>query len=195
MTGFRVSRAGWYGLDDVTPDLMTFGKVMGGGLPAAAFGGRADVMSQLAPDGPVYQAGTLAGNPVAAAAGLATLKNCDELVYAHVDRCALEIATAVDKALSEQGVPHQVQSAGSLFSVFFLDGEVTNYERARRQESYRFSAFFHSMLEQGVYLPPSAFEAWFVSSAHDQTALGRVMEALPRAAVAAASATDPALER
>ncbi len=190
MTGFRVSRSGWFGLDGVVPDLMTFGKVMGGGLPTAAFGGRAEVMSALAPAGPVYQAGTLAGNPIATAAGLATLRNCTDELYATVDRVSAEISTATEKALAEQGVAHTLQRAGSLFSVFFRDREVTNFDQAREQEAFRFKAFFHSMLEQGVYLPPSAYEAWFVSGAHDSVAVERVIAALPRAAKAAAEAID-----
>jgi len=195
MTGFRVSLSGWYGLDGVLPDLMTFGKVMGGGLPTAAFGGRADVMAHLAPEGPVYQAGTLAGNPIATAAGLATLRHCDAEVYIRVDRCAADISTAVTKALSEHGVTHSLQSAGSLFSVFFAEGAIHDYDAARQQEDFRYKAFFHAMLAQGVYLPPSAFEAWFVSASHDGVALDRIFSALPKAAAAAAAATDPAAER
>ncbi|HVQ88171.1 MAG TPA: glutamate-1-semialdehyde 2,1-aminomutase [Actinomycetes bacterium] len=190
MTGFRVSRSGWFGVEGVVPDLMTFGKVMGGGLPTAGFGGRRDVMACLAPEGSVYQAGTLAGNPIATAAGLATLRLCDEALYTTVDRIASEISAATSKALDEHGVAHQVQHAGSLFSVFFLDHEVNNYDQAREQAAFRYRAFFHSMLEQGVYLPPSAFEAWFVSGSHDETAVERVLAALPRAAAAAASARD-----
>lgn len=192
MTGFRVTRSGWFGLDGVVPDLMTFGKVMGGGLPAAAFGGRADVMAHLAPQGPVYQAGTLAGNPIATAAGLATLRRCDDAVYRHVDAVAEQLATEVSKALTEQGVVHTMQNAGSLFSVFFHEGPVTNYEAARQQQAFRYGAFFHSMLARGVYLPPSAFEAWFVSASHDDNAMSRVYDALPDAARAAATASDPA---
>src|SRR5205807_6763152 len=119
MTGFRVSRAGWYGIDGVTPDLLTFGKVMGGGFPAAAFGGRADVMAQLAPAGPVYQAGTLSGNPVATAAGLAQLRLLDDAAYAAVDGVAAEISGLVSDALAKEGVAHRVQTAGNMFSVFF----------------------------------------------------------------------------
>ncbi|RJK96093.1 glutamate-1-semialdehyde 2,1-aminomutase [Vallicoccus soli] len=189
MTGFRVSRSGWYGLEGVRPDLMTFGKVMGGGFPAAAFGGRADVMAMLAPAGPVYQAGTLAGNPVATAAGYAQLRHCTDDVYAHVDTTAAQVADLASAALSAEGVAHRVQRAGSLFSVFFADAEVRDYDAARAQEAYRYQAFFHSMLADGVYLPPSAFEAWFVSSTHDDEALSRVADALPRAARAAAAAT------
>ncbi|NYI05778.1 glutamate-1-semialdehyde 2,1-aminomutase [Allostreptomyces psammosilenae] len=188
MTGFRVSRAGWYGLEGVAPDLMTFGKVMGGGFPAAAFGGRADVMRQLAPSGPVYQAGTLSGNPVATTAGLTQLRLCTDEVYARLDASAERLRGAVGEALAAEGVAHRVQSAGNMFSVFFTEDEVHDYDAARAQESFRFTAFFHSMLEQGVYLPPSAFECWFLSAAHDDAALDRIVAALPAAARAAAAA-------
>ncbi|MFI9720237.1 glutamate-1-semialdehyde 2,1-aminomutase [Streptomyces sp. NPDC052396] len=190
MTGFRVSRTGWYGIDGVKPDLMTFGKVMGGGFPAAAFGGRADVMAHLAPAGPVYQAGTLSGNPVATAAGLAQLRLLDDAAYAKVDSVSAEIQALVTQALAKEGVAHRLQTAGSMFSVFFTDRDVTDYELARGQQSFRFTAFFHSMLAQGVYLPPSAFESWFVSTAHDNTAIEKIAAALPAAARAAAEATE-----
>jgi glutamate-1-semialdehyde 2,1-aminomutase len=189
MTGFRVSKAGWYGIDGVRPDLMTFGKVMGGGFPAAAFGGRGDVMGHLAPAGPVYQAGTLSGNPVATAAGLAQLRLLDDAVYETVDRVAAEVSGLVSEALSKEGVAHRLQTAGNMFSVFFTDEAVTDYDLARKQEAFRFNGFFHTMLAQGVYLPPSAFESWFVSSAHDAAAIERIAAALPAAARAAAEAT------
>ena len=197
MTGFRCSRAGWWGLeqgaagpyDDAdVPDLFTFGKVMGGGFPAAAFGGRADLMAQLAPDGPVYQAGTLSGNPVASAAGLATLRGCTPQVYQQLEEAAAVIAEATSHALSAAGVPHVVQWAGSMFSVFFRGEPVRDYADARDQDTAAFAAFFHEMLARGVHLPPSAFEAWFVSAAHDDAALEHVLAALPFAARAAASA-------
>jgi len=196
MTGFRVSPAGWFGLEGVRPDLMTFGKVMGGGFPAAAFGGRADVMAQLAPVGPVYQAGTLSGNPVATAAGLATLRLATDDVYARIDKAAAGLGGIVSDALSAAGVAHRLQHAGSMFSVFWSDAgsagaAVTDYEGARRQDLFRFAAFFHAMLDRGVYLPPSAFESWFLSAAHDDDALSRVADALPAAAAAAASAGPP----
>ncbi|MGY1794847.1 glutamate-1-semialdehyde 2,1-aminomutase [Geodermatophilus sp. SYSU D00525] len=193
MTGFRVSRSGWYGLDPVDADLFTFGKVMGGGLPAAAFGGRADLMEQLAPTGPVYQAGTLSGNPVAVAAGLTTLRHCTDEVYARCDRVAVTLRGAASAALFAAGVPHRVQQAGSMFSVFFVPDErrVRDYDDARTQDTAAHRAFFHEMLARGVYLPPSAFEAWFVSAALDDEAVERVLDALPAAARAAAAA-DPA---
>lgn len=188
MTGFRASRTGWFGIDGVVPDLMTFGKVMGGGFPTAAFGGRAEVMARLAPSGPVYQAGTLSGNPVATAAGLATLRNCTPDVYEHLDRTAGAIAGLASEALAKEGVAHRVQFAGTMFSIFFTDEPVTDYAAAKRQDTEAFKAFFHAMLAEGVYLPPSAFEAWFVSAAHDETAVERIAAALPVAARAAASA-------
>ncbi|MEU0649761.1 glutamate-1-semialdehyde 2,1-aminomutase [Streptomyces umbrinus] len=189
MTGFRTSKAGWYGVDGVTPDLMTFGKVMGGGFPAAAFGGRRDVMAYLAPAGPVYQAGTLSGNPVATAAGLAQLRLLDDAAYVKVDAVSEQIRTLVTDALTKEGVVHRLQNASNMFSVFFTEADVRNYEDAKAQESYRFTAFFHSMLAQGVYLPPSSFESWFVSTAHDDRAVQRIADALPAAARAAAEAT------
>jgi len=188
MTGFRVSAAGWWGLEGVAPDLFTFGKVMGGGLPAAAFGGRADLMDQLAPLGPVYQAGTLSGNPLATAAGLATLRACTPEVYTRVDTAAATVAGLAGAALTTASVPHTVSTAGSLFSVFFTADPVTDYASASRQDTDRYAAFFHTMLAQGVYLPPSAYEAWFLSAAHDDAALDRIAEALPAAARAAAAA-------
>jgi glutamate-1-semialdehyde 2,1-aminomutase len=162
---------------------------MGGGFPAAASGGRADVMAHLSPEGPVYQAGTLSGNPVAATAGLTTLRLATEEVYAHIDKTSLALQESVGSALSEAGVPHVVQASGNMFSVFFVeDGvdSVPDFEAAGRQRVDRFRAFFHSMLEQGVYLPPSAFEAWFLSAAHDDRAVERITSALPAAARAAA---------
>jgi glutamate-1-semialdehyde 2,1-aminomutase len=190
MTGFRVSRSGWHGLDGVVADLITFGKVMGGGFPAAAFGGRSELMDLLAPAGPVYQAGTLSGNPVATTAGLVTLRLADDTVYARLDHAAQHIGELVTKALTAEGVEHRVQNAGNLFSVFFVDPDQTieDFDQARRTDTGRFAAFFHAMLAQGVYLPPSAFEVWFVSAAHDDAVLDRVAGALPSAARAAAGA-------
>lgn len=191
MTGFRVTASGWYGRDGVPGDLMTFGKVMGGGFPAAAFGGRADVMGHLAPGGPVYQAGTLSGNPVATTAGLTTLTLADDSVYDRVDRAADVLRAAVHDALDAAGVPHVVQSAGSMFSVFFTDADrVPDYATARTQSTASYAAFFHAMLDAGTSLPPSAFESWFVSAAHDDSALDQVIDALPAAAEAAARAGD-----
>jgi glutamate-1-semialdehyde 2,1-aminomutase len=165
MTGFRTSRAGWFGIDG------------------------ADVMAHLAPAGPVYQAGTLSGNPVATAAGLAQLRLLDDTAYDKVDAVSQQIRSLVTEALAKEGVAHRLQNASNMFSVFFTDREVRDYEGAKKQESFRFTAFFHSMLAQGVYLPPSSFESWFVSTAHDEQAVQRIADALPAAARAAAEAT------
>ncbi len=216
LTGFRVGPSGWWGLetgrkdaiesklgDDLpahyspayVPDIVTFGKVIGGGMPLAALGGPASIMELLAPVGPVYQAGTLSGNPLATAAGIATLTLADAGVYAHVDAASLRLQDAVGAALTEAGVPHRIQTAGNLFSVFFgedaaCDG-VRTYADAQAQDTWRYPPFFHAMLDAGVTLPPSVFEAWFLSSAHDDAALDHVIAALPAAARAAAAARRP----
>jgi glutamate-1-semialdehyde 2,1-aminomutase len=191
MTGFRVSYGGWAAFsqlmgETIDADLVTFGKVMGGGLPAAAFGGRAEIMSQLAPAGPVYQAGTLSGNPLACAAGLATLRQCTDDLYLRLDKTAAVIGDLASTALTTVGVPHRLQQAGNMFSIFFTDTPVTDYETAKTQNVAAFKAFFHEMLAHGVYLPPSSFEAWFVNAAIDDEALDVITAALPHAANAAA---------
>jgi glutamate-1-semialdehyde 2,1-aminomutase len=198
LTGFRIGPAGWWGLETAPPgaamyrpDLMTFGKVIGGGLPVAAIAGRRDVMDLLAPAGPVYQAGTLSGNPVAVAAGIATLRLADADAYARVDATARVISEAASAALAAEGVPHAVQRAGNLYSIAFgedVAGGVCDYAGIRRQEAWRYPPFFHAMLDAGVSLPPSAFEAWFATSAHDDDAVGRVLDVLPAAARAASAA-------
>ncbi|OBI08027.1 glutamate-1-semialdehyde-2,1-aminomutase [Mycolicibacter heraklionensis] len=191
MTGFRVSARGWYGIDPVEADLFTFGKVISGGLPAAAFGGRAEVMDRLAPLGPVYQAGTLSGNPVATAAGLATLRTADDDVYAALDKNADRLTAMLAEAFTAAGVPHQIPRAGNMFSVFFADEPVTDFAAARASATWRFPAFFHAMLEAGVYLPCSPFEAWFVSAALTDEAFDQIAAALPAAAHAAATTPEP----
>jgi glutamate-1-semialdehyde 2,1-aminomutase len=191
MTGFRVSPAGWFGIEGVDGDLYTFGKVMSGGLPAAAFGGRADLMGRLAPLGPVYQAGTLSGNPVAVAAGLATLRAADDDVYRALDANARRIGDLFTAALSGAGVPHRVQFAGNLVSVFFTESPVRDYPAAKAAQTWRFPAFFHALLAGGVYGPPSAFEAWFVNAAMDDDAFAVIEAALPAAAAAAAASEEP----
>ncbi|MGO1739021.1 MAG: aminotransferase class III-fold pyridoxal phosphate-dependent enzyme, partial [Actinomycetaceae bacterium] len=199
LTGFRVGPAGWWGLEGAAegwaPDLFTFGKVLGGGMPLAALTGRAEVMDQLAPSGPVYQAGTLSGNPLATAAGLATLRLADDAVYAAVDSAAETVARAAGAALDAVGLPHVVSRAGNLFSVFLGEaaaGGVPDYAAAKASETWRYPAFFHAMADAGVLLPPSAFEAWFLTAAHDDAALDRILSALPAAARAAAEASPPA---
>jgi glutamate-1-semialdehyde 2,1-aminomutase len=195
MTGFRVAKGGWAQLDPVDADLYTFGKVMGGGLPAAGFGGRREIMEQLAPLGPVYQAGTLSGNPLATAAGLTTLRLATDEAYHRLGKTSEAVAGLAADALSRAGVPHRVSRAGTMFSVFFTDADVPDFAAAQRQDTAAFARFFHAMLAHGVYLPPSAFEAWFVSTVHDDQALERIAAALPPAAAAAASAAASAAAR
>jgi glutamate-1-semialdehyde 2,1-aminomutase len=195
LTGFRVGAGGWLGLEaqhgdaGYTPDLVTFGKVVGGGLPLAALGGRAEIMDYLAPLGPVYQAGTLSGNPVAVAAGIATLRAADAEVYHRLNLAAETISNATSAALEDAGVAYSVQYAGNLFSFAFREGVPENYADVKAQDAFRYPPFFHAMLDAGVSLPPSVYEAWFVSAALDDEATDRILAALPAAARAAAAAT------
>ena len=199
LTGFRVGPSGWWGFENAetagdswTSDLFTFGKVVGGGMPLAALGGSADLMDHLAPVGPVYQAGTLSGNPLATAAGLATLRLADAAVYARVDEVARVVGDAASAAFTAAGVPHRLSRASNLFSVFLGDAPardgVRDYAGAKAQDAALYAPFFHAMLDAGVALPPSVFEAWFVSAAHDDSAVDRILDALPGAARAAAAA-------
>ena len=188
MTGFRTSYSGWYGVDHVAGDLTTFGKVVSGGLPAAAFGGRRDIMEHLAPNGPVYQAGTLSGNPVAMASGLASLKLADESIYPVLQRNADTLAQLVDDALTREGVAHHIQRAATMLSVRFAEGEGHNFADMQAADTFRYAPFFHALLDNGVYAPPSAFETWFVSTALTDEDFGRIEDALAVAAKAAAQA-------
>ncbi|WP_085550531.1 glutamate-1-semialdehyde 2,1-aminomutase [Corynebacterium pollutisoli] len=192
MTGFRTSYSGWYGVDGVAGDLTTFGKVVSGGLPAAAFGGRADIMEHLAPSGPVYQAGTLSGNPVAMAAGQASLRLASEDIYptlhAHADR----LSGLISEALTREGVAHHIQRAATMFSVRFAEGEGHNFADMKAADTFRFPPFFHALLDNGVYAPPSVFETWFVSTALTDDDFSRIEEALVPAARAAAAASATA---
>ncbi|OCG74843.1 glutamate-1-semialdehyde 2,1-aminomutase [Microbacterium sediminis] len=192
-TGFRVHPAGMWGLqveagEDYEPDIITFGKVIGGGMPLAALGGKRAVMEYLAPVGPVYQAGTLSGNPLSVAAGIATLELATPEVYAAVDAAATTVIDALSSALTAEGVAHTIPRVGTLFGLAFLDRKPVSYEEAKTQDAFRFTPFFHSMLASGVNLPPSIFEAWFLTAAHDAEALARIADALPAAAKAAAAA-------
>jgi glutamate-1-semialdehyde 2,1-aminomutase len=189
LTGFRVGPRGWWGLEGAlegwAPDIFTYGKVIGGGLPLAAVAGPAAVLDNLAPAGPVYQAGTLSGNPAAATAGLATLNLLDDDTYARLNATADRVAGLADAALADAGVPHTINRAGNLFSVFFSGDPVFDYDSARKQDTSAFAGFFHAMLDAGVWLPPSAYEAWFVSAAHGAAELARIEEALGAGAAAA----------
>ena len=190
MTGFRVSSGGLWKLvrskESWSPDLFTYGKVIGGGYPVAAVAGSAKVMDLLAPVGAVYQAGTLSGNPVATAAGLATLELCDDALYATLDQRAAEVGQVVSEALTAQGVDHRLQAGGNLFSIFFSPKEVRSFADTQHQDVRKFAAFFHSMLSQGVSLPPSVYEAWFVSGAHTDRDIELIASAAKVAAMQAA---------
>ena len=154
---------------------------------AQYFGGRAEVMRRLSPEGPVYQAGTLAGNPIATTAGLATLRLATDEVYAHIGAAAETVKAGIADAFAAAGLAHVIQSAGTMFSVFLTEEPVTDFDGARRTDEQAYAALFHSMLDQGVYLPPSAYEAWFLSAAHDERAVQQIIDALPAAARAAAA--------
>ncbi|MGO8951583.1 MAG: aminotransferase class III-fold pyridoxal phosphate-dependent enzyme, partial [Ktedonobacterales bacterium] len=168
MTGFRVAYGGAQTHFGVRPDLTCLGKVIGGGLPAAAYGGRADIMKMVAPSGPVYQAGTLSGNPLAMAAGLATLHLIQQPgFFSGLEQVAAKLAQGFLQAAREAGVPMQVASAGSMWGFFFNEAPVTNYAEAKTSDTSRYARFFHALLERGIYLAPSQFESAFVSSSHN----------------------------
>ncbi|MBK4179624.1 glutamate-1-semialdehyde 2,1-aminomutase [Corynebacterium macginleyi] len=188
MTGFRTSYKGWYGVDGVAADLVTFGKVVSGGLPAAAFGGRAEVMDHLAPHGPVYQAGTLSGNPVAMASGLKSLQLADESLYSRLEEKADQLGAMISAALAAEGVAHHIQRAASMFSIRFAEGEGRDFADMQAAETFRFAPFFHALLDNGIYVAPSAFETWFVSDALGDADFERIDAALKPAARAAAAA-------
>ena len=183
MTGFRLAPGGAterYGLE---PDLVTLGKILGGGLPAAAYGGRAEVMAQVAPEGPVYQAGTLSGNPLAMAAGLATLQALEREpeIYDRLEAYGARLQEGLAATLDAAGVPHTINRVGSMLTVFFTEGPVSGFETASKTDTAAFRRFFHALLEGGVYWPPSAYEAAFVSAAHGDEDLERTLAAARRA--------------
>lgn len=177
MTGFRLARGGVQELEKIVPDLTCLGKIIGGGLPVGAFGGRAEIMDKLAPLGPVYQAGTLSGNPLALAAGIAQLRLLDELnPYARLDALGRQLCEAAASAASAKGLPLQTPQRGSMFSLFFNSSPVVDMASALASDAKLFARFFHACLNGGVYLPPSAYEAWFLSTAHEGPAIERACE-------------------
>jgi len=177
ITGFRVSPSGAAGLYEVTPDLVCLGKTIGGGLPVGAYGGRRDLMEQVAPLGPVYQAGTLSGNPLALAAGLATLENLTREVYEELERKGAVLEQGLTAALSNCGVKAHLNRVGSMLSVFFTDRQVEDNETAFSTDRALYGRLFHGLLERGVYPPPSALETWFVSTAHDDSQIEHTVKA------------------
>jgi glutamate-1-semialdehyde 2,1-aminomutase len=195
MTGWRVHPTSAQALYRVRPDLTCLGKVIGGGLPAAAFGGRRDLMELIAPAGPVYQAGTLSGNPVAMAAGLATLEALDRPgLWESAEGFARQAAEILRLEGERAGVDLTVEQVGTMLAPFFGPGPIRNYDDVRRTDRSRYARFFHSMLEGGVYLPPSAFEAWFTSSAHGESELARFHLAVEHAMTSAAHTPDSSNE-
>ncbi|BDG09701.1 glutamate-1-semialdehyde 2,1-aminomutase [Anaeromyxobacter paludicola] len=177
MTGFRLAMGGACDRLGLRPDLVTFGKVIGGGLPVGAFGGRAEVMDRIAPAGPVYQSGTLSGNPMAMGAGIATLRQLTPASYERLEAASARLAEGLAAAAREAGVPVQVNRVGSMLTVFFSEQPVFDAQSARGCDTKRFSRFFHAMLEAGVYLPPSQFEAAFVSLAHSDEDVEATLDA------------------
>ncbi|HEY7411707.1 MAG TPA: glutamate-1-semialdehyde 2,1-aminomutase [Vicinamibacteria bacterium] len=179
ITGFRVAAGGAQQLYGVTPDLTCLGKVIGGGLPAAAYGGRAEVMDQVAPLGPVYQAGTLSGNPLAMAAGAAMLEAVEKEggPYARLEALGARLEKGLREGARAASVPVTLNRVGSLLTLFFCEGPVADYASAKRSDTARFGRFFHAMLDRGFMLPPAQFEAWFVSAAHTEADVDRTVEA------------------
>ncbi len=177
MTGFRVSRGGAQSLYDIDPDLTTLGKIIGGGLPVGAFGGKAEIMSHIAPEGNVYQAGTLSGNPLAMIAGLTTLRALDESFYVRLATSTTRLCSGLQDAADRYGIPMRINSVCGMFSLFFTANPVTSFEHVANSNVERFNRFFHLMLDEGVYLAPSAFEAGFLSAAHDEAALAATLKA------------------
>jgi len=168
MTGFRVARGGAAERYGVTPDLYTFGKVVGGGFPLAAYGGREELMRQIAPDGAVYQAGTLSGNPVAVAAGIAQLEELDEAVYDELESIGAALESGLTEIIEENGYPAHVQRVGSMFSIFFRDEPIRDHDDATDCDKDAWRTFFETMLQEGIYMAPSPFEAGFLATAHDE---------------------------
>ena len=182
ITGFRLGPGGAQPTFGVTPDLTCLGKIIGGGLPVGAFGGRGDVMSMLAPEGPVYQAGTLSGNPLAVAAGLAALAVLEEdPPYERLEAIAVRLCDGLAAAASDRDIPTTINREGSLFSVFFTDAPVVDHATAARQDTKAFAAFFHALLERGISIAPSGYEAWFLGVAHTDADVERTVEAADEA--------------
>ncbi|QRN96705.1 glutamate-1-semialdehyde 2,1-aminomutase [Archangium violaceum] len=182
MTGFRLARGGAQEVYGLRPDLSTFGKVIGGGMPLAAYGGRRDIMSKIAPEGPVYQSGTLSGNPVAVAAGIASLQALRAPgVYERLDFVGREIEAGLRAEAEEAKIPVTINRVGSMFTVFFTEGPVYDYASAKKADTARYSRFFHQMLEEGVYLPPSQFEAAFLSLSINEPEVAHILRAARKA--------------
>jgi glutamate-1-semialdehyde 2,1-aminomutase len=186
MTGFRLARGGFQERCGITPDMTTLGKIIGGGFPVGAYGGKRTIMECVAPSGPVYQAGTLSGNPVAMTAGLAALRDLDSDAYERLESLGARLESGLRAALEELRVPAQLHRIGSMWTLFFCETPVTDYASAKNSDTQKFGRFFHAMLERGVYLPPSQFEAAFISLAHSENHIDNTVEAAREALQVAA---------
>jgi glutamate-1-semialdehyde 2,1-aminomutase len=183
MTGFRLSEAGYQGLINIKPDLTTLGKIIGGGLPVGAYGGKEEIMNMIAPSGPVYQAGTLSGNPLATSAGLAMLNLISEQpdTYLELEKKGKYLKSEIENQLVECGLNYTVNQIGSMFTLFFTNQKVQNFTDAKTSDTVKFGQYFHSMLKQGVYLPPSQYESWFLSTALEESHLDQILSASRKA--------------
>lgn len=183
MTGFRLSEAGYQGLINIKPDLTTLGKIIGGGLPVGAYGGKEEIMNMIAPSGPVYQAGTLSGNPLATSAGLAMLNLIREQpdTYLELEKKGKYLKSEIENQLVECGLNYTVNQIGSMFTLFFTNQKVQNFTDAKTSDTVKFGQYFHSMLKQGVYLPPSQYESWFLSTALEESHLDQILSASRKA--------------
>jgi glutamate-1-semialdehyde 2,1-aminomutase len=179
MTGFRLSPSGYQGICKIQPDLTTLGKIIGGGLPVGAYGGRSDIMDMIAPAGPVYQAGTLSGNPLATTAGLAMLNLITENheVYSRLSEQGLKLKMGIQAQLDALGLSYTINQIGSMFTLFFTKQPVNNFTDAKTSDAILYGKYFHGMLERGIYLPPSQYESWFISDAIREKELAEILKA------------------
>ena len=177
MTGFRSARGGFQERVGITPDMTTLGKIIGGGFPVGAYGGKREIMECVAPSGPVYQAGTLSGNPVAMTAGIATLSTLDDAAYSKLEKLGAMLESGLREILEELEIPFQLHRVASMWTLFFTGAEVTDYESAKSSDTRKFARYFHGMLNRGIYLPPSQFEAAFISLAHSENDIQSTLDA------------------
>ena len=177
MTGFRSARGGFQERVGITPDMTTLGKIIGGGFPVGAYGGKREIMECVAPSGPVYQAGTLSGNPVAMTAGIATLSTLDDAAYSKLENLGAMLESGLREILEELEIPFQLHRVASMWTLFFTGAEVTDYESAKSSDTRKFARYFHGMLNRGIYLPPSQFEAAFISLAHSENDIQSTLDA------------------
>lgn len=177
MTGFRLSKAGYQGITNVKPDLTTLGKIIGGGLPVGAYGGKKEIMAMVAPEGPVYQSGTLSGNPLATTAGLAMMDLIDKnpTIYKKLEEKTTKLATGIQSVIKELNLNYQVQHIGSMFTLFFKEGGVNNFSDAKESDTNLFGKYFNFMLNEGIYLPPSQYESWFISDSIEDEHIEKII--------------------